>query len=788
MRTIGTRYGSTTRVGLHKRIAAGASIVIVAATATVLGTSTASFAIAPVPVVSSVAPSAGPLAGGTNVTITGSAFTGTTGVTVGGTAATAVVVVDDTHITATTPAHAVGTVDVIVTNVTGPSAAAAGDQFTYTVAPVVTSISPTTGSTAGGPIVTITGTGLTGATAVNFGGTAATGVTVVNDTTVTATSPAHSVAAVDITVTTAGGTSATGAGDMYSYVATAQPTVTSISPTTGSTAGGTTVTITGTGLTGATAVRFGGTAATGVTVVNGTTVTATSPAHIAGAHNVFVVTPGGTSASGAGDLFTYTVTPIVTSISPTTGSTAGGPIVTITGTGLTGATAVNFGGTAATGVTVVNDTTVTATSPAHSVAAVDITVTTPSGTSATGAGDMYSYVATAQPTVTSISPTTGSTAGGTTVTITGTGLTGATAVSFGGTAATGVVVVNATSVTAVSPAHAAGTADVTVTTAGGISATGAGDVFTYTAPSGGGGGPAPTTPAAPVRVAGADRFATAIAASTAEFPTSGSAGAVVLARSDIYPDALVGTALAASKHAPLLFTNGGALTSATSAEIQRVLTVGGTVYLLGGTTAIPDSVSVALTTMGYVVVRYSGADRYATALAVANGLGNPSTVLLATGINFPDALAAGPAAAHLGGVVLLTDGSSMPATVTAYLAAHPGTVYAIGGPAVAADPSATPLTGADRFATATAVATAIFTSPNNIGVASGVTFPDALSGGAFQAHFGGPIVLAAPTTLPASSSSYITGAKSTIVTSTIFGGTAALSAAVQTAVSTALGM
>lgn len=576
-----------------------------------------------------------------------------------------------------------------------------------------------------------------------------------------------------------------GAGDLFTY--SAGPTVTSIAPTAGPLAGATTVTITGTGLTGISAVSFGGTPGTAVTPVSATSATAVSPAHIAGAVDVLVTTPGGTSTAVAGDLFTYTAAPVVTSVSPATGSSAGGPVVTITGTGFTGATAVAFTATPATAFTVVSDTSITATTPAHSAVGVDVRVTTPGGQSGIVGGDVYTYVATAQPTVTSISPTTGSTSGGTTVTITGTALTGTTAVSFGGTPATGVVVVNATSVTAVSPAHSAGTADVTVTTPGGMSATVAGDLFTYPAPAGGG-GPAPTTPAAPVRVAGADRFATAIAASTAEFPTSGSAGAVVLARSDIYPDALVGTALAASKHAPLLFTNGGALTSATSAEIQRVLTVGGTVYLLGGTAAIPDSVGVAVTAMGYVVVRYSGADRYATALAVANGLGSPSTVLLATGINFPDALAAGPAAAHLNGVVLLTNGSSMPATVTAYLAAHPGTVYAIGGPAVAADPSATPLSGADRFATATAVASAIFTSPNNIGVASGVTFPDALSGGAFEAHFGGPIVLAAPTTLPAATTSYITGAKSTIVTTSIFGGTAALSDAVQTAVSAALGM
>ena len=701
MRSIGTRHGST-RVALHKRLAAGASIAVVAATATVLGTSTAAFA----------------------------------------------------------------------------------------VAPAVTSISPTGGSAAGGPIVTITGTGLTGATAVTFGTTAATGFTVVNDTTVTATSPAGT-GTVDITVTTPGGTSATGAGDQYTYVSTAQPTVTGLSPTHGNIAGGTVVTITGTGFTGATAVRFGGTTTTVFTFVNDTTITATSPAHIAGAHNVFVVTPGGISATNSpGDLFTYTATPIVTSISPTSGSAAGGPNVTITGTGLTGATAVSFGTTAAAGFTVVNDTTVTATSPAGTTGpAVDITVTTLDSTSATGTGDHYTYVSTAQPTVTSISPTTGSAAGGTTVTITGTGLTGTTAVSFGGTPATGVTVGSATSVTAVSPSHTAGTADVTVTTPGGMSATVAGDHYTYVAVAGGGGGgPTPTVPAAPVRLSGSDRFGTAIAASVVEFPSAGTAGAVVLARADDYPDALVGAALASAKNAPLLFANGGVLTPATRAEIQRVLPAGGTVYLLGGTAAIPTTVATSLTSLGFVPVRYAGTDRFGTALAVAGALNNPSTVLLATGVNFPDALAAGPAAAHVHGVVLLTNGSSLTPAVTAYLAAHPGTVYAIGGPAVAADRSATALSGADRYATAAMVASSLFTTPANVGLASGTAFPDALSGGAFQAHFGGPIVLSDPGVLPTSTSAYLTAAKGTIVTTNIFGGTSALSVTVQTAIGTALGL
>ncbi|HEY0869446.1 MAG TPA: cell wall-binding repeat-containing protein, partial [Acidothermaceae bacterium] len=185
---------------------------------------------------------------------------------------------------------------------------------------------------------------------------------------------------------------------------------------------------------------------------------------------------------------------------------------------------------------------------------------------------------------------------------------------------------------------------------------------------------------------------------------------------------------------------------------------------------------------------YAGSDRFATALAVATALGNPTTVLLATGINFPDALAAGPAAAHVGGVVLLTNGTSLTASVQAYLTAHPGKVYSVGGPAVTAYPAGTPLTGSDRYGTATAVAAALYTGPTNVGVASGVTFPDALSGGAFQAHFGGPILLSDPGVLPSPTSTYLTGSTSTIVNTTIFGGTAALSNAVQTQIGTALGL
>ncbi len=368
--------------------------------------------------------------------------------------------------------------DVTVTNPIGTSPAAAGDQFRYDAVPTVTSVSPNAGRTGGANAVTITGTGFTGASAVDFGGTPATAFSVNSDTSITAGSPAGSVGTVDITVTTPGGTSATSVADQFSYVLPA--TVSSVSPNAGPTAGGTSVTVTGTGFTTATAVHFGGTAATTFTVNSPTTISVVSPAGSAGTVDITVTNAGGTSTTSPADRFTYDAVPTVTAVLPNAGPTAGGATVTITGTGFTGATAVNFGGTAATSFTVHSTTSISAVSPAGSVGTVvDITVTTPGGTSATSSADRFTYVA--APTVTALSATSGPAAGGTTVTITGTGFTGTTAVHFGGTAAAAFVVNSSTTISAVSPAVSAGTVDVTVTNPGGTSVSSSVDQFTYIA-------------------------------------------------------------------------------------------------------------------------------------------------------------------------------------------------------------------------------------------------------------------------------------------------------------------
>ena len=172
------------------------------------------------PTVSGISPAHGPEAGGNTVTISGSHLIGTSQVLFGTISATDVTVVNDNTVTAVAPAQEDGTVHVTVTTAAGTSSPTSADQYTYDEpAPAITAISPRSGVIAGGTTVTITGTDFDGATAVSFGGTAATSFTVNSDTSITATAPpAAGIGTVDITVTTAAGTSALVPADQYSYI------------------------------------------------------------------------------------------------------------------------------------------------------------------------------------------------------------------------------------------------------------------------------------------------------------------------------------------------------------------------------------------------------------------------------------------------------------------------------------------------------------------------------------------------------------------------------------------
>lgn len=256
------------------------------------------------------------------------------------------------------------------------------------------------------------------------------------------------------------------------------------------------------------------------------------------------------------------------------------------------------------------------------------------------------------------------------------------------------------------------------------------------------------------RLAGADRIGTAIAVSQKGY-AAGAAQAVVLTRDDDYADALAGAPLAVAENGPLLMTPTAKLDPRDLAEIQRVLAPGGTVYVLGGTASISESTATTLSTAGYALERLAGSDRYETAVKIAAALGNPATVLLASGTNFPDALSAGDAAASRHGALLLTAGAVLPAATRDYLAAHPGPLFAIGGPAAQADAAAQPVVGVDRYDTAARVAQKFFPSPGAAGIASGLTFPDALSAGAALARLNAPLLLASLDTVPGPVSSYI---------------------------------
>ena len=360
-------------------------------------------------------------------------------------------------------------VDVTVQTYAAISATSSSTQFTYTAAsaPTITSLSVSTGSTAGGTSVTITGTNFTAATQVLFGGIPAASYVVNSATSITAISPAQAAGVMDIKVATFSGDSASGSSDLFTYTTASAPTVSSLSVGTGTTAGGTAVTITGTNLSDAVSVLFGSVPASSFTVVNSTTVTAVAPPQAAGTVDCTITTNAGTSATSSADHFVYTnaSTPSITSVTANSGSAAGGSTVAIAGSGFTGATAVNFGSVPAAGFTVLSDNSIVATAPPQGAGTIDISVTTFAGTSSTGSSDHYTYNAVSAPTVTALSTSTGSSSGGTMVTITGTNFLTATSVSFGGTQAA-FVILSATSIQATAPAQAAGTLDVTVTASG----------------------------------------------------------------------------------------------------------------------------------------------------------------------------------------------------------------------------------------------------------------------------------------------------------------------------------
>lgn len=295
------------------------------------------------------------------------------------------------------------------------------------------------------------------------------------------------------------------------------------------------------------------------------------------------------------------------------------------------------------------------------------------------------------------------------------------------------------------------------------------------------------------RTAGADRYAVSINVSQEAFPTG--ADVVFIATGANYPDALSAGPVAGVFDAPVLLTPGDSLPSAVINEINR----------LGATSAVivggPNSVSPTIfdqleTILGDgAVTRLGGADRYAASRAiVAHGFpGTVDTLYIATGRNFPDALSAGAAGASSGRPVLLVDGaaSSLDSATLALIATlSPNEVIIAGGPASVSPDimtqleglyTTTRLWGADRYEASIAINNEAFDVAGTAFIATGLKFPDALSGSSWAGVLAAPLYVTPSSCVPAELLAELDRMQVSHVQ--LLGGPASLTAAVEDLVS-----
>ncbi|MHC4779451.1 MAG: IPT/TIG domain-containing protein, partial [Planctomycetota bacterium] len=340
------------------------------------------FNYVPPPTVSSINPNFGPQAGGTAVAITGTDFQSGATVTIGGVAAMSVNVVNATTITCNTQWHAAGVVDVRVDNPDGLWSVLTGG-FTYVPPPTITNVAPTSGPTAGGTAVIVTGTDFQANPMVTFGGFLATNVIFVNSTTITCSTPAMPAGATTLRVTNTD-SQFHEIGSAFTFIP--PPAITSVAPASGLVTGGTRLTISGSDFsTGATATVAGNACSnydyTGVP----NQVVCDVPSGSAGAADVAVTNPDTQSDTLTGG-FTYAPLPTITTVSPNSATTGGGLPVTITGNYFQAGCYVTFAGRPASRVVFISPTQVDCSLPWGTVGAADVAMTNPDTGSVTLTG------------------------------------------------------------------------------------------------------------------------------------------------------------------------------------------------------------------------------------------------------------------------------------------------------------------------------------------------------------------------------------------------------------------
>ncbi|TFD74055.1 hypothetical protein E3T54_14730 [Cryobacterium sp. Sr8] len=269
-----------------------------------------------------------------------------------------------------------------------------------------------------------------------------------------------------------------------------------------------------------------------------------------------------------------------------------------------------------------------------------------------------------------------------------------------------------------------------------------------------------STPVA--RLWGADRFSASADISRKNFPVGVQVAYVASGRN--FPDALSGAPVAAGKAAPILLVEAGSIPASIATELARLKP--GRIVVLGGSGSVSATVQAKLQsyTAG-TVTRLWGADRFSASADISNKnfTAGVSVAYVTSGRNFPDALSGAPVAAGQGAPILLVEAGSIPASIAAELKRlKPGRIVVLGGPGSVSTTvqaklqsytagSVTRLWGADRFSASADISKQNFPVGVDVAyVASGRTFPDALSGAPVAAAKGAPILLVEAGSIPAS--------------------------------------
>ena len=278
------------------------------------------------------------------------------------------------------------------------------------------------------------------------------------------------------------------------------------------------------------------------------------------------------------------------------------------------------------------------------------------------------------------------------------------------------------------------------------------------------------------RISGDDRYLTAVEISQKGWTQSDT---VVLARGDNFADALAGAPYAHQQDAPILLTQSDVLTAATLAEIKRL--DASKIIILGGTNAINESIENELKVKAYTIERISGDDRFGTAAAIAQKVApeGADKVVVANGMDYPDALSVASFAAQKGLPILLTQAKVMPkATEDAIEALGVNEAVVLGGETVISKevqaelPETTRLAGADRYATNIEIAKYFDPNSKHAYVATGQTYADALTGAVLAAKNDSAVLLV-HAKVPEIVTTYITDKE--IQRLTILGGETAVS-------------